>query len=340
MSDIFTPFTQKNVTLRNRIVMSPMCMYSAQDDGKATDFHYVHYGTRAMGGVGMVIIEATAVESRGRISYNDLGIWNDEQIEPLRRIVSFVKEQGAAAAIQLAHAGRKAQLKQTIVAPSAIAFDEHSAVPHELTEAEIEEVLEAWKQGARRAREAGFDIVEIHGAHGYLINEFLSPLSNKRTDKYGGDIQGRSLFLKRVIEAVKEEWPAENPLYLRISAADHVEGGVTIEDSIQIAKMAKEAGVDLIDCSSGAILPVAPPKIFPGYQVPYAEAIKREADIATGCVGLIEDVSLANEIIGNERADLVFLARALLRNPYWVLQAAKQRNRSYEGPQQYERGFK
>jgi NADPH2 dehydrogenase len=337
---IFTPFTQKNVTLRNRIVMSPMCMYTAGDDGKATDWHYVHYGTRAAGGVGLVILEATAVESRGRISCNDLGLWNDEQIEPLRRIVSFIKAQGAAAAIQLAHAGRKAQVNDTIVAPSAIAFDEHSPVPHALTEDEIEEVLEAWRQAARRAREAGFDIVEIHGAHGYLVHEFLSPLSNQRTDQYGDGLSGRFLFLKRVIEAVKQEWPEENPLYLRISAVDHVEGGLTIEDSIQIAKMAKEAGVDLIDCSSGAILPVMPKKIFPGYQVSYAEAIRKEVSISTGCVGLIDEPALANEIIGNERADLVFLGRVLLRNPYWVLQAARQRNRTYEGPRQYERGFK
>ncbi|WP_408863340.1 NADPH dehydrogenase NamA [Aneurinibacillus thermoaerophilus] len=320
--------------------MSPMCMYTAGDDGKATDWHYVHYGTRAVGGVGLVMLEATAVESRGRISHQDLGIWSDEHIKPLRRIVHFVKAQGAAAAIQLAHAGRKAQVKDAIVAPSAVPFDENSPVPQELSEEEIEKVLDAWRQAARRAREAGFDIVEIHGAHGYLINEFLSPLANKRTDRYGGSLEGRFLFLKRVIEAVKQEWPEENPLYLRISAVDHVEGGLTIEDSIKIAGMAKEAGVDLIDCSSGAILPVVPKKIFPGYQVSYAEAIRKQAGIATGCVGLIDDPSLANEIIGNERADLVFLGRVLLRNPYWVLQAAKQRNREYEGPRQYERGFK
>ncbi|KIV54238.1 NADPH dehydrogenase [Aneurinibacillus migulanus] len=341
MSDIFTPFTQKNVSLRNRIVMSPMCMYTAEDDGKATDWHYVHYGTRAVGGVGLVMQEATAVEARGRISHQDLGIWSDKHIEPLRRIVSFVKAQGAAAAIQLAHAGRKARLNDTtIVAPSAIPFDEESQVPHELTEAEIDDVVEAWRQGARRAREAGFDIVEIHGAHGYLINEFLSPLSNKRTDKYGGDIKSRCLFLTRVIEAVKQEWPEENPLYLRLSAVDHAEGGLTIEDSVEIAKIAKEVGVDLIDCSSGAILPVAPKKIFPGYQVSYAETIRREAGIATGSVGLIEEHTLANEIIGNERADLIFLGRVLLRNPYWVLQASKERHREYAGPRQYERGFK
>ncbi|MFT9847310.1 NADPH dehydrogenase NamA [Aneurinibacillus sp. REN35] len=341
MSDIFTPFVQKNVTLRNRIVMSPMCMYTAEDDGKATDWHYVHYGTRAVGGVGLVMLEATAVEARGRISHRDLGIWSDEHIDPLRRIVSFVKDQGAAAAIQLAHAGRKAQLENTtIVAPSSIAFDEKSIVPHEMTEADIEEVLEAFRQGARRAREAGFDIVEIHGAHGYLINEFLSPLANKRTDQYGGDIQGRMRFLALVIEAVKQEWPKENPLYLRLSCVDHAEGGLTIEDSVQIAKMAKEAGVDLIDCSSGAILPIAPKKMFPGYQVTYAETIRRDAGIATGSVGLIEDHTLANEIIGNERADLVFLGRVLLRNPYWLLQAAKLRGREYSGARQYERGFK
>ncbi|MCI1692573.1 NADPH dehydrogenase NamA [Aneurinibacillus aneurinilyticus] len=340
MSDIFTPFTQKNVSLRNRIVMSPMCMYTAEDDGKATDWHYVHYGTRAAGGVGLVMQEATAVEARGRISHYDLGIWSDEHIEPLRRIVSFVKAQGAAAAIQLAHAGRKAMLNDTIVAPSAIPFDEKSQIPHELTEAEIDDVIEAWRQGARRAREAGFDIVEIHGAHGYLINEFLSPLSNKRTDKYGGDLKGRCLFLTQVIEAVKQEWPEENPLYLRLSVVDHAEGGLTIEDSVEIAKIAKEAGVDLIDCSSGAILPVAPKRIFPGYQVSYAETIRREAGIATGSVGLIEEHTLANEIIGNERADLIFLGRVLLRNPYWVLQASKERHREYAGPRQYERGFK
>ncbi|WP_047155386.1 NADPH dehydrogenase NamA [Aneurinibacillus tyrosinisolvens] len=337
---IFTPFTLKNVTLKNRIVMSPMCMYSAENDGKPTEWHYIHYGTRAAGGVGLVILESTAVESRGRITEHDLGLWEDGQIEPLRRIISFVKGQGAKIGVQLGHAGRKAVINGPIVAPSPIPFDENSKVPQELTEGDIEKILQAWQQAARRAREAGFDIIEIHGAHGYLINQFLSPLSNKREDKYGGSLEARCLFLKQAIEAVKKEWPQENPLFLRLSVVDHAEGGLTLEDSIQISKIAKEAGVDLIDCSSGAILPVPPKKIFPGYQVPYAEAIRKEAGIATGAVGLIDDPDMAAEIIGNERADLVFLARALLRNPYWMLQAQKQRKKEYTGPVQYERGFK
>lgn len=337
---IFESFTQKSVTLRNRIVMSPMCMYTAGNDGMVTDWHMVHYATRAAGGVGLVVLEATAVEARGRISSNDLGIWSDDHVEPLRRLVSLIKAQGACAAIQLAHAGRKSEVKEEAsVAPSALAFSDTYRVPQELSESEIEQVIEAWGAAARRAAEAGFDIVEIHGAHGYLVHEFLSPLSNKRTDRYGGGLEQRFTFLSRVMEAVKKNWPDDRPLYLRVSAVDHADGGLTLDDTIEIARMAKAAGVDLIDCSSGAILPVMPKRIFPGYQVSYAEAIRREAEVATGAVGLIEDVSLANEVTGNGRADLVFLGRVLLRNPYWYLQAEKQRGKPYSGPVQYKRGF-
>lgn len=340
MSSIFQTFTQKNVTLPNRIVMSPMCMYSAGEDGKVTDFHRVHYGTRSLGKVGLIMIEATAVESRGRISSRDLGLWNDGQKEGLKEIVNFAHSQGVKTAIQLAHAGRKAEVDEPIIAPSAIAFDDKSKTPNEMTTEDIKTVVQAFADAARRAKEIGFDIVEIHAAHGYLINEFLSPLSNQRTDEYGGDLDGRSRFLKEVIQAVQETWGTDRPLYVRISAVDHHPDGIQIEDSIALARKLKEWGVDLIDVSSGGTLPVAPDKIHPGYQVPYAEAIKKEAGIATGAVGLVTTPEQAEDILGNERADLVFLGRELLRNPFWVLDAAGNRDVSYFGPEQYRMAYK
>jgi NADPH2 dehydrogenase len=339
MSLIFQPFTQKGVTLSNRIVCSPMCMYSAKDDGKVTDWHIVHYGTRAAGKVGLLMLEATAVEPRGRISLNDLGLWNDDQMEGLKRIVSFAHSQGVKTAIQLAHAGRKAVVDEPIIAPSAIPFREGDPVPKEMGPTEIEQVVQAFAKAARRAKEIGFDIVEIHAAHGYLLHEFLSPLSNKRMDEYGGDLSGRARLLKEVVQAVQAEWGKNRPLYVRISAVDHHPDGLKIEDSVVLARLMKQWGVDLIDVSSGGIIPQPPARIYPGYQLQYTEAIKKEADIATGAVGLITTPEQAEEILGNERADLVFLARELLRNPYWVLHAAQKQGLEYKGPKQYERAF-
>ncbi len=339
MSLIFQPFTQKNVTLPNRIVLSPMCMYSAREDGKATDFHRVHYGTRATGKVGLIMVEATAVESRGRISTKDLGLWSDIQIEGLKEIIQFSHTQEVKTAIQLAHAGRKANTPEPVIAPSAIPFDDKSQTPRAMSVEDIQTVITAFKEAARRAKEAGFDIIEIHAAHGYLIHEFLSPLTNKRTDQYGGDLDGRARLLQEVIEAVKTVWSEERPLYVRISAVDHDPEGIQIEDSIRLAHKLKAWGVDLIDVSSGGLLPKTPAKIHPGYQVPFADAIKKETGIKTGAVGLITTPEQAEDILGNERADLVFMGRELLRNPYWILDAARKRGISSFGPEQYTRAL-
>ncbi|SFJ90646.1 NADPH dehydrogenase NamA [Thermoflavimicrobium dichotomicum] len=339
MSLIFQPFQLRNCTIPNRIVCSPMCMYSANEDAKVTDWHIVHYGTRAAGKVGLLMIEATAVESRGRISMKDLGLWSDEQMEGLAKIVSFAQSQGVKTAIQLAHAGRKAVVNEPIIAPSPIPFRSSDPVPDEMTYTDIQNVIQAFGQAARRAKEIGFDIVEVHAAHGYLIHQFLSPLSNKRTDEYGGSLENRARFLKEVIRTVRDHWGEEAPLFVRISAVDYHPDGLTLSDSIQIARWMKEWGVDLVDVSSGGTLPQPPSSIYPGYQVTYAEAIKKEAEIATGTVGLITTVEQAEEILGNGRADLVFLGRELLRNPYWVLHAAQKRNLEYIGPTQYSRAF-
>ncbi|GAB6934432.1 MAG: NADPH dehydrogenase NamA [Bacillota bacterium] len=318
---LFQPFRIKDLLLRNRIVMSPMCMYSATD-GFANDWHFVHYTTRAVGGVGLIILEATGVQPHGRITSRCLGIWDDAHIPGLARIVEGCHAHGAKVGIQLAHAGRKCEIPGRIVAPSAIPFGPNSPTPEELSVNEIREVVESFGQAARRARQAGFDVVEIHGAHGYLINEFLSPLANKRTDAYGGSLENRARFLMEVIDAVRAEWPADKPLFLRLSAVDYAEGGVTLEETVEVAKMAKARGVDLIDVSSGGVVPGVTVPVHPGYQVPFAETVRREADIPTGAVGLITEPKQAEEIVANGRADLVFLGRELLRNPYWPLHAA------------------
>ena len=342
MPDLFSPLTLRDVTLRNRIVMSPMCMYSASD-GLANDWHLGHYVARAVGGVGLLIAEATAVEARGRISTEDLGLWDDAQIEPLARIVRLVQAQGAAMAVQLAHAGRKAwspargEGPETGVAPSALPFDEGWQSPRALTADEIDGVVAAWGAAAARALEAGFDAVEIHGAHGYLCHQFLSPLSNHRDDEYGGDLGSRSHFLMRVVDVVRGAWPEDRPVLVRISATDWVEGGLTPDDLVVVAQELKARGVDVVDCSSGGAVPAAPPGVGPGYQVPFAEKIRREAGIATVAVGLIGAPELADEIVRNGRADLVALGRELLRNPYWPLDAAGTLGRDVAWPRQYQR---
>jgi NADPH2 dehydrogenase len=334
---LFSPYTIKGVTLKNRIVMAPMCMYSSHnEDGHVQNWHRTHYTTRAVGQVGLIIVEATAVTPQGRISPRDLGIWDDEHINGLQELVSLMKEQGAKTGIQLAHAGRKAVLEGEIYAPSAIAYNDKYKTPREMTKADIEETIEAFKQGAARAAEAGFDVIELHGAHGYLLNEFLSPLSNKRTDEYGGSPENRYRLLREVIEAVKTVW--NGPLFVRVSAHDYVEDGLTPEEYIPFAAWMKEQGVDLIDVSSGAVVP-AHIHVYPGYQVKYSEIIKNGADIPTGAVGLITSPIQAEEILQNERADLIFLARELLRDPYWPRTAAKELDENMEAPTQYNRGW-
>ncbi|MFZ7822809.1 NADPH dehydrogenase NamA [Priestia sp. 40] len=334
---LFSPYTVKDVTLKNRIVMSPMCMYSCEkEDGVVTDFHMVHYTTRAVGQVGLIMVEASAVVPQGRISAQDLGIWNDEQRDGLTKLVTQLKENGAKTAIQLAHAGRKATVEGDIYAPSAIAFDDKSKKPVEMTTEQIYETISAFKESARRSKEAGFDIIELHAAHGYLVHQFLSPLSNKRSDEYGGSAENRYRFLKEIIEAVKTEW--DGPLFVRVSASDYTEGGLTVDDHVAFAKWMKEQGVDLIDVSSGALVH-APINVYPGYQVPFADKIKQQANIDTGAVGLITTGRQAEEILQSERADLIFVARELLRDPYFPRTAAKELNETISAPVQYERGW-
>lgn len=333
---LFSTYTIKGVTLKNRIVMAPMCMYSSQEDGHVKNWHVTHYTSRAVGGVGLIILEATAVDPQGRISVNDLGIWNDEQLPGLSQLVSMMKEQGAKTGIQLAHAGRKATVPGNIYAPSPIAFNETYKQPQEMTQADIEKTILSFQRAAARAKEAGFDVIELHAAHGYLLNEFLSPLSNKRNDEYGGSSKNRYKIVKEVIAAVKQVW--EGPLFVRISAHDYQEGGMTAEQYIEISKWMKEDGVDLIDVSSGAVVPASIP-VYPGYQVPFSETIKSGASIATGAVGLITTGIQAEEILQNERADLIFIGRELLRDPYWPRNAAKELRYEIEAPTPYKRGW-
>jgi NADPH2 dehydrogenase len=334
---LFEPYTLKKVELKNRIVMAPMCMYSSHhEDGKVENWHRTHYTSRAVGGVGLIILEATAVTPQGRISSQDLGIWDDEHIEGLKELVDLMKEQGAKTGIQLAHAGRKAVLEGDILAPSALPFNDEMKTPVEMTADDVKETVIAFIKGAERAKKAGFDVIEIHGAHGYLINEFLSPLSNKRTDEYGGSAENRYRFLREVIEGIQQVW--DGPLLVRVSAKDYNVEGLDVEDYVVFAQWMKEQGVDLIDVSSGALVPARIP-VFPGYQVKLAETIKNGADIDTGAVGLITTGIQAEEILQNDRADLVLLARELLRDPYWPRTAAKELGVEIEAPKQYERGW-
>jgi len=349
---LFQPLTIRSVTLRNRIGVSPMCQYSATD-GFANDWHHVHLGSRAVGGAGLVIAEATAVAPEGRITPGCLGLWSDRHIEPLARIAKFVKEHGAAAGIQIAHAGRKASAAlpwsggkhlseaeggwQTI-APSAIPFGgDLPKVPRAMTEADIQRVQNDFVATTKRARAAGFNWLELHAAHGYLFNEFLSPLTNQRTDKYGGSFENRTRLLLDTTRAVREVWPDELPLTMRLSAIDWKEGGWQIEDSIALAKQLKAAGVDLIDASSGGLVPDAKIKVEPGYQVPFAERIRRDANIATAAVGFITEAKQADDIVREGRADVVLLAREFLRDAYWPAHAAKILGQKITPPNQYLR---
>ena len=336
MSKLFEPYQLQNISLKNRIVMAPMCMYSAEDDGLVTPFHVVHYTTRAAGQVGMIVLEATGVLPEGRISNKDLGIWDDAHIDGLKQVVEGIKAYGAKAAIQLAHAGRKATVEGEIFAPSAIAFNDAYKTPTEMTLTDIEKVIEAFKQAAVRADKAGFDVLEIHGAHGYLISEFLSPATNKRTDAYGGSQENRYRLLRQVIDSIRSVW--EGPLLVRVSAEDYAENGTTMDDFIVFSRWMKSQGVDLIDVSTGGVVP-ASINVFPGYQVPHAEAIKHGAGIPTSAVGLITTAIQAEEILQNNRADLIFLGRVLLREPYWPLHAAKSLGEEVTPPTPYVRGW-
>jgi 2,4-dienoyl-CoA reductase-like NADH-dependent reductase (Old Yellow Enzyme family) len=353
MSALFTPLTIREVTFRNRIAVSPMCQYSSED-GFANDWHLVHLGSRAAGGAALVIMEASAVEARGRISPQDHGIWKDEHIPFLARITSFLRQQGAAAGIQLAHAGRKASTYRPWegsgavppeaggwqpVAPSPVAFQPDYPMPKELTAAEISGVGESFAAAARRALQAGFQVVELHYAHGYLMHEFLSPLSNRRTDEYGGSFENRIRFALETAKAVRAVWPERLPLFVRISATDWVEGGWNIDESVELSRRLCALGVDLIDCSSGGLAPQQKIQLGPGYQVPFAERIKREVGIRTGAVGQITSAEQADEIVSSGQADLVLLAREFLRDPYFPLHAAKSLGEKVQAPIQYQRAF-
>lgn len=351
MSKLFSSLTIKNLTLKNRIVVSPMCQYSAED-GFTSDYHLVHLGSRAMGGAGLIISEAASVSPEGRISPGDIGIWKDEHIAGLKRITDFIHQYGGVAGIQLAHAGRKASFKapwldpkqisiaeggwQT-VAPSAIPFNEEDTVPEALDAAGLAKVKEDFRAATERSIAAGFKVIELHAAHGYLIHQFLSPLSNERTDEYGGSFENRVRLLLELVDVVQEVWPAENPLFVRISATDWAAGGWNAEESVKLAALLKAKGVDLIDASSGGLTKKQEIPIFPGYQVQFAEQIKKETGIMTGAVGLITDAQQAEEVLKDGQADLIFLAREFLRDPYFPLHAAEALDVELKWPVQYER---
>ncbi len=351
MTSLFSPLRLRGVTFRNRIFVSPMCMYSAEE-GVPNDWHLVHLGSRAVGGAALVMAEATGVSPEGRISLGDTGLWNDTQVSAFARITDFIVARGAVPGIQLAHAGRKASTHVTwkggrplapsegawmTLGPSAIPFDEGFPPPREMTVADMEGVVGAFVSSAERAVDAGFQVVEIHAAHGYLLHEFLSPLSNKRTDAYGGSFENRSRLTVRVARAVRRAFPAERPVFVRLSATDWVEGGWDLAQSIELAKLLKAEGIDLVDCSSGGNVPSAKIPAAPGYQVPFAEAIRREAGIATAAVGMITEPLQANDILASGRADAIVMARAFLRDPYWPHRAARELGADVEWPHQYGR---
>jgi 2,4-dienoyl-CoA reductase-like NADH-dependent reductase (Old Yellow Enzyme family) len=354
MPHLFEPFTLRGLTLRNRIGVSPMCQYS-YTDGFSNLWQVLHLGARAVGGAGLVIAEATAVEARGRISPNDVGIWSDAHVEPLAAVARAITENGAAAGIQIAHAGRKACVDRPwdggkplpggdpriwkAVGPSPLPFDEAHQTPHELSKDEIKEVQSAFRDAAVRALAAGFVWIEIHAAHGYLIHSFLSPLSNQRSDEYGGSFENRIRFLVETVQAVRLVVPERLPLTVRISGTDWMEGGWTLEESVQLAQVLKDNGVDLIDCSSAGNAASARVPVGAGYQVPISDAVRRGAGIATAAVGLITAPAQADEIIRNGRADIILLGREMLRDPYWALHAAQALKQPVPASPQYLRAF-
>jgi 2,4-dienoyl-CoA reductase-like NADH-dependent reductase (Old Yellow Enzyme family) len=354
MSNLFTPLKIRDITFRNRIAVSPMCQYSAVG-GFASDYHLVHYGSRALGGAGLIIQEASSVSPEGRITPGDLGLWDDRHIERLQEIVKFLEDHGAVPGIQLAHAGRKAscakpwhggkQLKPEeggwkTIAPSAIAFDTDENIPIVLDDSGINKVVADFKSAAQKARVARYKLVEIHAAHGYLIHQFLSPLANHRADYYGGSFDNRIRLLLEIVEAVRSEWPENLPLFVRLSATDYVEGGWNVEETVQLASILKNKGVDLIDSSSGGMVPYAKIPFGPGYQAGFAERIKRDAGIMTGAVGMITSAEQAEEILSREQADLILIARASLRDPHFALHAAGELGEDIDWPLQYLRARK
>ena len=350
MPHLFDPISLGSLTLKNRVVVSPMCQYSSVD-GFANDWHFVHLGSRAVGGAALVFTEANAVTADGRISPDDLGIWKDEHVEELGRIVRFVHAAGAAAGTQIAHAGRKGSTRRPWLGggridppegwkpagPTIEPFSDAYPVPRALTVDEIAGIVRSFADAARRALDAGFDVVEIHAAHGYLVHEFLSPLSNRRTDGYGGTFDNRLRFCLEIVDAVRRVWPESRPLFVRISCTDWTEGGWDIEQAVELCRRLKSHGVNLVDCSSGGNVATATIPMGPGYQVPFAERIRRDAGISTGAVGLITTSSQADEIVREGRADCVFLARELLRDPYWPLRAARELGHLAAWPPQYLR---
>ncbi|MDL2719204.1 MAG: NADH:flavin oxidoreductase/NADH oxidase [Acidobacteriota bacterium] len=351
MTTLFSPFRLRDVTFRNRIFVSPMCMYSAEE-GVPNDWHLVHLGSRAVGGAALVMAEATGVSPVGRISPGDTGIWNDAQATAFARITAFIASRGAVPGIQLAHAGRKASTHVpweggkplaanegawTTLGPSAIPFDDGFPPPREMTAADLDAVVGAFVAATERAVRANFQVVEVHAAHGYLLHEFLSPLSNRRTDGFGGPLENRMRFPLRVAGAVREAFPAGRPVFVRISATDWTDGGWDLAQSIVFSRCLKELGVDLVDCSSGGNVANAKIPVAPGYQVPFAEAIRREAGIATAAVGMITEPRQAEELLGAGRADAIFMARAFLRDPYWPQRAARELGADVTWPIQYGR---
>lgn len=357
MSTLFEPYTLRSLTLPNRVWMAPMCQYSAEvfgpNAGVAQDWHFAHYAARAAGGTGLILVEATAVSPEGRISTHDLGIWNDTQTAAFRRITRFLKSQGTVPGIQIGHAGRKASTGQPWkgggpvgpeahgwqpLAPSPVPFDERSPVPDQLTVGQIRKITSQFADAARRALDAGFEVVEVHGAHGYLIGEFLSPHSNHREDAYGGSFENRTRFALEVVDAVRAIWPQELPLFFRISATDWLDGdGWTGDDTVRFAHVLKEHGVDLLDVSSGGNAPKAPIPVGPGYQVPFAARVRAETGLPVAAVGLITEPEQAEKIVANGEADAVLLGRELLRNPSWARHAARELGGQVHVPDQYHR---
>ena len=351
-ASLFEPFTLRDVTLRNRIGVSPMCQYSSVD-GFANDWHLVHLGTRAVGGAGLVMAEATAVTPEGRISPQDLGLWRDGHAEMLARITRFIREHGAVAGVQLAHAGRKASVEvpwrggaplspgeggwSPVLAPSAVPFGSRSQVPEALDAAGIRRIVNAFRDSACRALDAGFQVIELHGAHGYLLHEFLSPLANRRTDEYGGSFENRVRFTLEVTDAVRSVWPESLPLFMRLSATDWVDDGWDVEQSAELARLLATHGVDLIDCSSGGIVPGVKIPVGPGYQVSLAERVRAASGVPTAAVGLITSAQQADAVLRSGSADMVLLARTLLRDPYWPLFAARELGVEVDWPVQYQR---
>ena len=351
MAYLFDPLPIRGITLPNRIAVSPMCEYSSQD-GFANDWHLVHLGSRAVGGAGLIFTEATAVTSEGRISPEDLGIWSDAHIEFLARIVRFLRSQGAIPGMQLAHAGRKGSTHRPWggsgaiplnqggwipLAPSAVAYSETYPKPRAATKEEISSVIDAFAQAASRALEAGFQVLEIHAAHGYLIHEFLSPLSNQRADEYGGSFENRTRLAREIVSSIRKQMPEQLPLFIRISATDWKEGGWDVDQSVELAKQLAPLGVDLVDCSSAGLAQDQKIVAGPGFQVPFSARIRREAKVMTGAVGLIETKEQVAEILANEKADVVFMAREFLRDPYWPLHAARELKQQMSWPAQYLR---